>query len=202
MFPQSKPGYRSVQVWTSRVSRSAPAQVATLSRWIGGLAVNGGELAGLSPDELVAFQLESKDYAILDLLQAWILNLGGRAGSKERCNNTIRSIFMHNRAELPRDRGFCVSSEEAPVRGSLSLEEVRHILDASNPLNRAVILSMVSGGMGFGEVEYWNRTGLARLSQQLRDDVRPIRVDLWGVRGIEISDLSILGSARMRGRLS
>jgi integrase len=103
-----------------------------------------------------------------------------RESYKSRLYSTIRSFFMHNRAELPKDPSFIIRGDVAKVRGTLTPEEIRQVVLASKPLYRAIILSMFQGGMGQEEFIYWSNNGWEKLKQDLNGDPHVIRVDLPG----------------------
>lgn len=173
-------GSRAVAVWTRRVQRSAKDHVKVMRRWLAFVDASGGDLAGLGPDGLVEYQLAHHDFAVLDLVQVWVGGLDVRLGTKQRYYNALRSFFLHNRAELPRDPSFRLESRRTSVRGALSIEEVKRAVEVCSPMYRAVFTCMVMGGMGFGEILHWSHTGYTSLLSQLRDRRRFIRVDLPG----------------------
>ncbi|MGD0804040.1 MAG: hypothetical protein ABSA11_08220 [Candidatus Bathyarchaeia archaeon] len=159
------------------------AHFYVLLKFMEWMAENGEDQSGLSPDELVAYQKRAAGddrYRVLDLVEGWMRTIRGRAKSKERYYSAVKSFFLHNRAELPRDPGFRISVEVPPVVGSLTHDEIRKAVVKSNRLYRAVFLCMVSGGMGCSEVVEWSNARLADLKKQLDAGVRPIRVDLPG----------------------
>jgi integrase len=87
---------------------------------------------------------------------------------------------MHNRAELPRDPSFTIRSETPRVRGRLTVPQIRDVILSANPCHQAVFLAMFQGGMGLGELIYWNTHGWPALREALRDDPQVIKIDLPG----------------------
>ena len=87
---------------------------------------------------------------------------------------------MHSRAELPRDPSFRIRSDIEPVRGVLTVKELRDMILSSRPVYQAVLISMFQAGMGAAEFEYWNLNGWPALREALRGDPDVIRVDLPG----------------------
>jgi integrase len=149
-------------------------------RW---LRENGGAFKGYSPDQLVEYQRNADNshrYDVLDLVQRHVLSVKGRRNSKNSRYTYLRSFFMHNRAELPRDRSFRVRGDEPRVRGDLTLEEARKLILSMNPMFQAVYLCMFQGGMGSHELLYWSDHGLEKLKEDLRGDPDIIKVDLPG----------------------
>jgi len=147
------------------------------------LTENGGEFSEHSPDDLVRFQqnaLNSEQFKILDLLQDYVSQLEGRIGYKQKVKTTLRSFFLHNRAELPRDPSFIVRSEKQRVIGNLTIEEVRDMVLSSKPAYQAIFLSMLQGGMGVAEFEHWNLNGYENLMKQLKNDSDVIEINLHG----------------------
>jgi site-specific recombinase XerC len=141
---------------------------------------HGGELEVLGPDELVKYQLDNRDYTILDLVQEWVRGIDGRVSYKRRLYSTILSFFLHNRASLPDDPSFKIRGDKPPTNGNLKVEDLRRVLDSSNSMYRALFLCLFQAGMGMGELQYWNRTGLGSLLEQLSNGTHPIRIDLPG----------------------
>ena len=171
----------TVDHWLERLApRTAVVSGRIFRRWMTWFKDNGGELAVLGPDELVKIQLENRDYTILDKVQDWIRGIDGRASYKRRLYSTILSFFLHNRASLPDDPSFKIRGDRPPTNGSLKVEDLRRVLDSSNSMYRALFLCLFQAGMGMGEFQYWNRTGLGSLLEQLSCGSHPIRIDLPG----------------------
>jgi len=146
-------------------------------RWMDWMAENGGELAGLSPEELIEYQKNTDNgnrYVILDLLQRYVRGIKGRYGYKLRPYSAVRSFFMHNRANLPPDRSFRPRAEKPPVRGTLTIEEVKKVIMACNPLYQAVFLCILQGGLDERGVVDWNETGYDALMEAL-PEIRAMR---------------------------
>ncbi|MCW3991185.1 MAG: site-specific integrase [Candidatus Bathyarchaeota archaeon] len=119
-------------------------------------------------------------YRVLDLVQEFVGEREGRQRSKSFVYSAIRSFFMHNRVDLPRDRSFKVRSEAPNVVGDLTVDEVRRVLYSCNECYRAVFLCMFQGGMGGGELIHWSDRGWSSLYDRLRRGLHPVRVDLPG----------------------
>jgi len=137
---------------------------------------------------LVKFQKEATGddrYILLDLLQAYVGEKKGRTHYKKRIYSAVRSFFMHNRAELPRDKGFKVKGEKPKVVGNLNIAEIRRVAEISNPTYRALFLCMFQAGMGWDEALYWNETGLESTREQLRAGTHPLRIDLPGRKQVK-----------------
>jgi integrase len=145
--------------------------------WLDG---EDGKLAGMSPDDLVAFQGEHRDFQVLDDIQRWIGGKSCRVNTKRFAYAVLRSFFMHNRVPLPQDRSFRIVSDEPRVNGSLSVGEVKRILGSCNEAYRAAFLCMFQGGMGVGELIYWSENGYGDLIKQLREGATLVRLDLPG----------------------
>jgi integrase len=171
--------------WLSRVSTKTARlygyQFKGFMKWV---KENGGAFRDYSPDDLLRHQQEADNgskYDVLDLIQRYMLSqkdkryrtLKGRYAA-------IRSFFQHNRAELPRDPSFRLKGDKPPIQKLLTVENVRDMCLAMNPTYRAIVLSMLQGGMGVSEFEAWNLTGLESLRAQLRKDPEFIRIDLPG----------------------
>ena len=143
-----------------------------VERWLGRLRCGSGalrvfsrffdevlakEFPGLSPAEIVEWQRGTADrFRILELAENWLNGLDLRYRSKRQYLAYIRSFFLHNRAELPRDPGFRFDADRPPVEGRLDCDAFRRILHNSSRMYRAVFLMMAQGLMGEGELVYVN----------------------------------------------
>ena len=152
-------------------------------RWMAWLKVRGGRFGLFSPDDLVEFQKQPQgddEYAILDLLEDYVKEKPGRESSKQRWFSDVKSFFMHNRAALPVDRSFTIRSEREKSVGTLTLEEFKRLLNACNPMYRALFLCMFQGGLGIGEALYWSKKGLDIVRRDLGAGICPMRIALPG----------------------
>jgi len=163
--------YKSIQRWAGNLRPNTfRSHLDAFRLFMDWLQVNGGELSGLGPDQLVEYQLAHRDYGVLDLVQAWVReNQDLRHNTVTRYYAVARSFFKHNRAALP-DDVFRPLSETAPVDGNLSMGELKRIILASNPMYRAIWLVMFQGIMGAGEVVYWSDHGYGDLVEHLEAD--------------------------------
>ncbi|MFB0543230.1 MAG: hypothetical protein ACETVR_00465 [Candidatus Bathyarchaeia archaeon] len=151
--------------------------------WMDWLGENGGEFKDYTPDDLVEFQRNASNsdkYKILDLVQDFIQRQRGRYSSKKKYYTVVKSFFLHNRAELPKDASFEIRAEEEKVKALLTIEEVRDMILSSKPVYQAIFLSMFQGGMGQEEFIYWNLNGWKNLEKQLDEGTHPIKVELPG----------------------
>ncbi len=171
-----------VDRWLGRLRPSTAVVSGQLfDAWMRWLRESDCRFSSLSPDELILFQQENPaSYELLDVVQDYIRSKKGRVGYKKRVYSAIRSFFMHNRAELPRDAGFSIQGDKGRVVGNLTVHEFQLVLGSCNPMYRALFLCMFQGGMGVGEALYWNENGLESLQSQLRDNVHHIKIDLPG----------------------
>jgi integrase len=174
----------TVTTWRSRIKANTfLSHFYVFRTFMAWKTLNGGELADYTPEQLIAYQkraLGDDRYKIVDLVEAWMMTLHGRAKAKERYLASVKSFFLHNRAELPRDPSFRIVADEPPVVSTLTVEDIRKVVLKSNPLYRAVFLCMLSGGMGCGEVVTWSNTGYQSLRLQLESGTYPIKVALPG----------------------
>jgi len=167
---------------TARVSKCIWGQFI---RW---LQVNGGPFKEYSPSQLLEYQRAATSehrYDLLDLTQRFILSQHGRKGTKMNKYIKVRSFFLHNRADLPGDRSFKIRGDESKVQGSLTVEQVRELILACNPMYHALILVMFQSGMGENEIIYWSRFGFKKLLKDLETNPSIVRVDLPGRKGNE-----------------
>jgi len=145
------------------------------------IEAQGSPLADLSFDEWVSYQrADPYNYDILDLAQAWIMTIGSSAGYRRKALSAVKSFFLHNRVELPKDPGFRIRADRPRVPGTLSTDELKMIVTKSNPMYRAIFLSMFQGGLGRAEFIHWNLTGLESVREQISKSSRFLRIDLPG----------------------
>ena len=198
-FKMNPKDSQSVRNWLSRLAPSTQKMAEFhLNRWLEWTSLNGGELAPYSPDDFVEYQKTAgngEQFKILDLAQSYILTQTGTYNYKKNMYAYIRSFFMHNRAELPRDRGFNIRGDKPKNRGDLKPEEIRDVILSSNPMYQAIFLSMLQGGMGQEELTYWNENGWESLKEHLKQESDIIRVDLPGrkTRKFEKGFYTLLG---------
>lgn len=174
----------TVSNWMGRLSKSShKGMLHHFSTWIKWVRENGDKFSGFSPEDFVEFQREAGNgerYEVLDLIQRYIGTLEGRGGYKKTTYSNIRSFFRHNRVELPQDPTFTVRAEKPKILGTLTVEEIKHVIISSNPCYQAVFTSMFQGGMGLEEVVFWSENGLEALKQNLREDLDVLKVNLPG----------------------
>jgi len=175
----------SVEKWLSRLSPNyAKTNMKMFRPWIKWVRKSETRFRDYTPDELVEYQRNTDNgsrYDILDeIVQPYIIAKSGRHSYLQRIYATIRSFFMHNRAELPEDPNFNIQADKEKSVGLLTLEDLRKIVLASNPTYRAIWLCMFQGGMGQNEIVYWNEHGYDSLMDQLERDLEVVKVDLPG----------------------
>lgn len=136
----------------------------------------------MTPDDLVAYQKEYKDYDIKDQVQLWMREgeaRGLRQNTLNRLYSTVNNFFRYNRAGLP-DDVFKMHSKTPAVAGPLTMEKFRQVVLASNPLYQAVFMCLLAGIMGAGELLYWSDNGYEELVDQLERGERIIRANQSG----------------------
>ena len=69
------------------------------------------------------------------------------------------------------------------VLETMSAEEIRDVILASNPTYQAAFLSMFQGGISCGDFEYWNLHGWEDLEKDLEKGLKVIQVHLLGRMG-------------------
>ena len=135
--------YRSVNKFASAYTEPGRTHaLGIFGRWYDWIQTNS-HLAGMTPDELVDYQdnlVGRRRYEIEDEIQRWIKSLSNiRPGTLKKYYHSIRGFFLHNRAELPRDRTFKYRGDIPSVIGGFNFEEVRRMLDCRNPSNISII---------------------------------------------------------------
>ncbi len=176
--------YESVRLWLSRLRpSSAKTYIFQFNRFYKWMQTNKVELAKLNPDELVVLQSEatnSERFRILDILQRYIGENHATLSYKRKMYKSIRSFFLHNRAELPQDRSFNIRGDKPKTLGTLKIDEVKLIILASKPVYQAAFMCMIQGGMGGAEICYWGENGWTKLMEDLKGDPDLIEIDLPG----------------------
>ncbi|MCB2172415.1 hypothetical protein KQH65_06745 [archaeon] len=176
--------YPTVQSWTNRLSESSKeTYLSYFSRFMEWLKKHGGEFKDYTPDQLIEYQKKCDNgsrYDILDTAQRYINQYQARVNTKNTAYGTIRSFFMHNRAELPKDPGFMIRSKKPPTVGTLTAEEIKQVILSCNPAYQAVYLVMFQAALDHQLFMYWNTHGYQSLIEQLRENPEVIKIDLPG----------------------
>ncbi|MHA1974807.1 MAG: hypothetical protein ACTSW1_17550 [Candidatus Hodarchaeales archaeon] len=179
-------GWRSVEVWRSRLGETtAYHNVNRLELYLEYLCESEPGFHGFSPDDLVRFQIHASNldrYLILDTVQRWVDSIPNlRAGSKKGYYSSIRSFFMHNRAELPTDPGYRIRSSKPPVKNRLTVDILKQVVLASKPRYQAIFMIMFQAGLDEASFIHWSMNGLESTLQQLRKKPDgPIMIELPG----------------------
>ena len=181
--------YPSVERWLDRLAPStADVNLRIFRMWVSWVRVNGSKFAEMSPDEWVEYQKSADNGSVYDVLDTlvgpYISQKEGTHSYLGKTIGTLRSFFLHNRAELPSDVGFKIRPSKAKVLGSLTIEEIMKVIYSSNPLYQAVFTSMFMGGMDEASFVYWNLNGYNSLMKQLGEykngNRMGIKVDIPG----------------------
>ncbi|MBQ04832.1 hypothetical protein CL673_09065 [Candidatus Bathyarchaeota archaeon] len=175
----------TLENWLSRVSLSTAKlyhyQWRAFIRWV---KKNESPFKDFTPDQMIKYQQNTDNgsrFDLLDLIQRYILSMNDtRFKTKKSRYAALKSFFLHNRAELPRDPSFRINGGKPGVRGKLKVEDLRNMLLGMNPTYRAIILSIFQSGMSVGEFEYWNMNGFESLREQLHGNPFAVKIDLPG----------------------
>lgn len=100
-------------------------------------------------DEAVAFQKSAVNddrYKIVDSLVEFVREFGGTYNSMSWRYATIRSFFLHSRAELPKTPVNLAPTKDATV-ARLSIDVFKTLLKSSNLRDQAIYLSLFQGLM-------------------------------------------------------
>lgn len=136
-----------VRVWLGRVGDCGIFAFPIFLKFVSEGLRDDSVLCGKSPGELVEFQLANmsdprEHFRILSVAQSWLDRQHLRKSTKATRFTYIRSFFMHNRVELPADRGFRFKSDMPPVEGKLGLEDLHRIILHCNPMYKTMFLMM------------------------------------------------------------
>ncbi|MFH0849727.1 MAG: hypothetical protein V1924_02160, partial [Candidatus Bathyarchaeota archaeon] len=187
---QNLEDYVTVKNWMGRLAPSTQrVQLAYFKSFHKWYRVNGGNFAEFTPDQLVEYQKavgNGAQFDILDMVQQYISQSRGTFNTKNSRYNNIRSFFVHNRAELPRDKNYTIRPTHEPVRGTLTAEEVKQAILSSDPARQAAYMVMFQGALDQETFTYWNLNGYEPLMKQLAEmerlprEERVIRLELPG----------------------
>ena len=101
-----------------------------------------------NPEDLIRYQKRAtgdRRYLILDLIQQYISEkqATSRTGYLNTLHSSLRSFFLHNRCELPRDSSFKIRGKKSPVTGALNVEIIKDILRHCNAVRARIIENML-----------------------------------------------------------
>ncbi len=178
--------YPSVDRWLGRLGEgSRKTRTSHLTSYMSWLKENGGNFKDFTPDQLIEYQREAdngKRYELLDLAQRYVLQTKGTFNTKTSRYGSIRSFFVHNRAELPQDK-FNIKAGKGvskPIQGTLTAGEIKNTILASNPVFRGIFTCMFQGALDQQMFTHWNDHGWPDLLKQLRETPETIKVELPG----------------------
>jgi hypothetical protein len=119
------------------------------------------------------------DYWFVDAAHTWLNSKNLTVITKRTEYGCISGFFISNRGGLPVDRRRFKSSK-VPVEGSLSVDELRQIVVASNLTYRAAFLCMYNCGWGIGELLFVNTNHSAQVFNDVRMGKEFVCVSLPG----------------------
>jgi hypothetical protein len=118
-------------------------------------------------------------YEVLDLIQRYIKEHGGTRNTMNLHYQILRSFFLHNRRDLPRDKFDVGPGTRASVQGTLTVEGVKRIIESAGLRDRAIFLTIWQGLMDKERFIQFNESNAESLVGHLREkgiDV-PFRID-------------------------
>ncbi|MHA1973463.1 MAG: hypothetical protein ACTSW1_10745 [Candidatus Hodarchaeales archaeon] len=134
------------------------------------IAAGDSKFKDFSPAELIAYQKKHRNYEIVDLMLDYLHDVKEdlTTGTVTRRDSVIKSFFRSNRAALP-DDVYNIKGGRVSTPGSLTRDELKRVILASNPVYRAIFACMYAGFMGYNEYEHWNNTGYPELREQIEN---------------------------------
>jgi integrase len=172
-----------VSLWLSRLQPNTAETYRNLfNSFLNWLGTGGGKFAEFTPEQLLDYSKLGDDekWELVDLTLEYVLTIKGTEGHIKNHLKAIKSFFKHNRCILPDDSNIRVKPTRKKVEGTLTLENIRDVILASNKLYRAVFLVMFTGGLGQDEFIRWSNEGLPSLREQLEAHQDVIRIDVAG----------------------
>ena len=178
----------TVENWLGRLGLSTQKpQRYYFQHFLKWIKVNGGKFSKYSPDELVEYQKQADNgnkYDILDtIVQPYVRQVKGTYNTKRTRYTNVRSFFLHNRAELPRDPNFKIRPDRQPVNGKLEPDEIKRTILSSSKVYQAVFLVMFQSAMDQEMFSYWNENGYDDLKAQLLTHPELVQINLPGRKG-------------------
>ena len=176
-----------IKVWLGRVECAVKA-LPYLKRFLSEGLRDDAVLFGLSFSELVDFQLRhmvdvKERFRILSCAQAWINGQRLALKTKRLRLSYIRSAFLHNHADLPRDLSFKFKSDVERVEGKLTVDVLRKVLLNCNPLYRPVFLMMFQAGLDESGLVYLSNHKWREILEHLTRNDGEFMVRLPGRKG-------------------
>jgi hypothetical protein len=140
------------------------------------------EWRDVSPERLLEFQENANGrgrYRLLDLIEKFVREKGGTRNTMRLRCNVLRSFFLHNRCELPRDKFDVGPGTREPVRGNLDVSKIRRIIEVAKIRDRAIFLTIRMGLMDVQRFTYFNEKCGYALYQHIQQKgvEKPFRVD-------------------------
>jgi len=182
-------------------NRRAPKpKISYLRGFFGWLAEADHEARGLTPEELVEYQLECErrtlesgdprhKYTVTGLLRDYLRSMPGRRASyKQNIASCVYTFFNVNRVPLPEDEEVARAAKYSTKRkvNKDRWVTVEHLWDLKRMISgntnltyRAVYLAMYTAGMGMDEIVEWSGQGVEATEEKLRRG-------LYGRRAIKI----------------
>ncbi|MFH0849854.1 MAG: hypothetical protein V1924_02810, partial [Candidatus Bathyarchaeota archaeon] len=173
-------GSEAVKRWRRKLRGKPIAKQQVLRAWLWWCKTGEPRLYDLGPDGLIEYQKKVRgtedEYIILDAIDDWLHATGGMYNTLRSYKSTIRSFFLHNRAELSKDPTSRIKPTRFSQVSMFAIEEIRAIYTVSKPMMKAILVCMVTSGMGCDELLYWSNTGYRSLMAQLEADEPLIRI--------------------------
>lgn len=135
-----------------------------------------------TPESLLAHQENANGrgrFDLLNLIQRHVSEKGGARSGMISRYTAIRSFFLHNRVELPRDMWDPGAGTREATRGRLTVESVTQIVRAASLRDRAVFLTIFQGLMDQERFSHFNVSHAEVLVKHLKEHgpAKPLRID-------------------------
>jgi site-specific recombinase XerD len=167
----------------ARSVASKKSAIADLKKWYLWLQENGGELAGLTPTELLEFPEKKKINKVLRRYVNDLVDAGLRENTIITYHSRVRGFFRDNDEALPESN--CTKDLRTRVKKQKSVQVltpilIRRSIDPMKVTHKAAVMIVFQACLDKARFTEWNLTGWKSLNDQLDQGKDIIRIDFFG----------------------